>query len=220
MKDKALYSDYSTLEITIDKDNIEVIYHTGCELAANGHYAEAMRCWLLASDYGSPDSEYRIGLCYFRETGSIKRDMFKALYWLQSAARNGNVYAALQLVSYYEQQYSIRMALFRLTSSLKKEETDSRQLKLGSEFELDALSKMSGNGVNEQDLITISKQLLNSYNMAINNYANENQIHNRDYDWKMVKKSQRILASSQSQEEKVEKLHAILDYFIKLYPDR
>lgn len=220
MRDKALYSDCSALEITIDKDNIEVIYHAGCELAAKGHYAEAMRCWLLASDYGSPESEYRIGLCYLREAGNIKKDMFKAFYWLQSSACNGYVDAALQLVSYYEQQYNIGMALFRLVSSVKGEEKDSKQLKLWSESELDAWSEMPGSRVNKQNLMTIGIQLLNSYSMAINNYANDNQMHNRDYDWRMVKKSQRILASSQSQEEKVEKLHAILDYFIKLYPDR
>lgn len=220
MKNKVLYSNYNLWEITIDEDNIEAIYYAGYKLAAKGYYVEAMNYWLLASDYGSLDSEYRIGLCYFRGAGSLKKDMFKALYWLQSAAQNGHVDAAVQLVSYYERQYYVLLASFHHTSGLKKERSDdSKQLNLWAESELDALSEEQKSGESEQELIMVSSQLLESLNMAINNYA-VSYDDDYGYDWRMLKRSQRILKSDKPKEEKIKKLRAILDYFTSKYKDK
>lgn len=220
MKDKVLYSNYNPWEITIDEDNIEAIYYAGCKLAAKGYYAEAMSNWLLASDYGSPDSEYRIGLCYLRGAGSIKKDIFKAFYWLQSAAQKGHVDAAVQLVSYYERQYYVSLASFHQAFGLKKERSDdSRQLNLWAESELDALSEEQKSGENEQELIMTSFQLLESLNITINNYA-VGYSDDYGYDWRMLKRSQRILKSNKPKEEKIKKLREILDYFTGKYANK
>ena len=64
-----------------------------------------------------------------------------------------------------------------------------------------------------------SFQLLESLNIAINNYAVG---YNDDYgyDWRMLKRSQRILKSNKPKEEKIKKLREILDYFTGKYANK
>lgn len=82
----------------MDWDNIIALCEAGDKYAVSGCYAEAMQYWFLAAeDINDYEAKYRLGCCYFKGNEFVKKDMFRAIYWLKQASKKGSYEAAKML---------------------------------------------------------------------------------------------------------------------------
>ena len=82
-------------------------------------YETAFQWYQKAADLGSAEGRYRLGLCYYDQTG-VEKDDEKAFEWFKKAADQGHASAQSQLGVMYFRGYGVEVNLVRAVDWFKK----------------------------------------------------------------------------------------------------
>ena len=188
----------------MDQDNITALCEAGDKYAVSGCYAKAMQCWFLAAeDVNDYKAKFRLGYCYFKGNEFVKKDMFRAIYWLKQASKKGSYETAKTLGEYYDSLAYNKVERF-------VDDLNNQQLSIWDVPQIEIVGLILDPFLLKEALVYYYEYIINLGKIAFESSFDENMVINAE---EFIHKAEVILNSNKQDEMKIINLKRIIRRF-------